>query len=102
MGSDLELQLETARETRMRYLDEVYAAQLGKWGKDQEANRHQQDIWGAGFKGVSSMLGAYASYGGFSGGGVRPEGVEGPSMADGSFYSSRGVMGQSFFRSRRY
>ena len=47
MGSDLELQLETARETRMRYLDEIYAGQLGKWGKDQEANRHQQDMYGA-------------------------------------------------------
>ena len=102
MGSDLELQLETARETRMRYLDEVYAAQLGKWGKNQEARNHQQDIWGAGFKGVSSMIGAYASFGGLSGGG-RPAGVEGPTMADGSFYSqSSGVMGSSFFRTRRH
>ena len=103
MGSDFELQLETARETRMRFLDEVYAAQLGKWGKDQEAQRHQLDMWSSAFKGGASVYGAL--YGGGvlgGGGGGRPEGVEGPSMADGSFYSSRGFMGSSLGRTRRY
>ena len=56
MGSDLDLQLETAREARMHHLDEVYAGQLGKWGKDQDANRHQQDMFSAGVKGAGHVF----------------------------------------------
>ena len=100
MGSDLELQLETARETRMRQLDEVYAGQLGQWGKDQEVRGHQMDMWSAGFKGGASIAGAFAGGGSVPTG--RPEGVSGPTMADGSFYSgSGGFMSSAFGRTRR-
>jgi hypothetical protein len=96
LGSDFELQLETARESRMRQLDEVYAGALGKWGKDQEAVRHQQDQWTAGIKGVGNVLGSLYG-GGVIGGGSGPGSVAGASVP-----SSSGFMGSSYGRTRRY
>jgi hypothetical protein len=85
MGSDLDLQLETARETRMRQLDEIYAGQLGKWGKEQEASRYEQDQFTAGIKGASSAVGSL--YGGGVLGGTVP--------------NATGTMGSSYGRTRR-